>query len=339
MACPRRSRGCRSTGTHTIEAYEAPGTAPKALKIQRGPASAQAFFFVELRTPAGFDSHLPSIGVFVHSASDNDSNSSYLLDMTPETQFGWYYEFLAVGKSFTDPVSGVTIQTVSANSTSATIAVTMGGVPPFAVDPDRPRGGGPQLTWTPGTPTRRPASWSSAPLARRPPSRRLRPRQLRTTWMRVGSPGSAIACVPRTRRARRGRPTWPVRRRHPRLLLACHADDHYEFAHRPGDDVWWDAHRLHKPVRDDRRHRCCGEVHRGRQDPQDVDGQGRRACSRGRTRSRSRRARSPCPVVHGAEMKEERSLTGPTTSARSGPSSPGLEIAARARPAGAGAFF
>ena len=120
----------QSTGTHTIEAYEAPGTAPKALKIQRGPASAQAFLFVELRTPTGFDSHLPSIGVFVHSASDNDSNSSYLLDMTPETQFGWYYEFLAVGKSFTDPVSSVTIQTVSANGTSATIAVTMAGALP-----------------------------------------------------------------------------------------------------------------------------------------------------------------------------------------------------------------
>ena len=129
----------QSSGTHTIAAYEAPGSVAKALKIQRGPASAQAFFFVELRTKTLLDSFLPSIGVFVHMASDNNSNSSYLLDMTPETQYAWYYEFLAVGKSFTDSVSGVTIETVSANSTSATIVVTMGGA---SVDPDRPRRGG-----------------------------------------------------------------------------------------------------------------------------------------------------------------------------------------------------
>jgi hypothetical protein len=140
----------QSSGTYTIAAYEAPGTTPKALKIQRGPASAQAFFFVELRTPAGLDAFLPSSGVFIHMASDNNSNSSYLLDMTPETQFAWYYEFLAVGKGFTDPASGITIQTVSANGTSATIAVTMGGVPST---PTALVGVGPQLTWTAGTPT------------------------------------------------------------------------------------------------------------------------------------------------------------------------------------------
>ncbi len=140
----------QSGGTYTIAAYEAPGTTAKALKIQRGPASAQAFFFAELRTPVGLDSFLPSSGVFVHMASDNNSNSSYLLDMTPETQYAWYYEFLAVGKSFTDPASGITIQTVSANGTSATIAVSMGGGPSI---PTSLAGVGPQLTWKPGTPT------------------------------------------------------------------------------------------------------------------------------------------------------------------------------------------
>jgi hypothetical protein len=112
-----------SSGAYTIDAYEMPGTAPKALKIARG-TTGQAFF-VELRRPVGWDAYLYRTGVFIHLASVNQPDSSQLLDMTPGTAPLSDDAFLDVGKSFTDPVSGVTLTTLSVSSTSATIMVEM----------------------------------------------------------------------------------------------------------------------------------------------------------------------------------------------------------------------
>ncbi len=129
-----------TSGTYTIDAYELPGTAPKALKIARG-TTGQAFF-VELRRPMGWDANLYRTGVFIHLASDSQPDSSSLLDMTPGTSPLSDDAFLDVGKSFTDPVSGVTLTTLSVSSTSATIMVDMD--PPRApgrrrASPPRPR--------------------------------------------------------------------------------------------------------------------------------------------------------------------------------------------------------
>jgi hypothetical protein len=66
--------------------------------------------------------------VFVHLATDGAPNSSYLLDMTPQTPSFSDDAFLDVGKTFTDPTSGVTITTLSVTSTTATINVEMSSV-------------------------------------------------------------------------------------------------------------------------------------------------------------------------------------------------------------------
>jgi hypothetical protein len=139
----------QQSGTYTIGVYDLPGTTPKALKIQRG-ATAQAFF-VALHRLVNFEY---VAGVFVHLATDGAVDSSYLLDMTPETPDRQRDGYLDVGKSFTDPVSGITITTVSISpdGMSATIAVTIGGVPPSLPSTPTTLAGGPQLTWTAGTP-------------------------------------------------------------------------------------------------------------------------------------------------------------------------------------------
>ncbi len=113
----------QQSAEYMIEAYDLPGTKPKALKVQRG-ATAQAFF-VSMHRGVGFDMVR---GVFVHMATDGAANSSYLLNMTPDNP--WDYMELPVGKSFTDPDSGITIRTVSIGDTSATIQVDMGGPGP-----------------------------------------------------------------------------------------------------------------------------------------------------------------------------------------------------------------
>jgi len=112
-----------SGGAYTIDAYEMTGTAPKALKIARGTTGQS--FFVEFRRRAGWDANLYGIGVFIHLATDSQPNSSTLLDMTPGTSPLSDDAFLDVNKSFTDPVSGVTLTTLSVSSTSATIMVDM----------------------------------------------------------------------------------------------------------------------------------------------------------------------------------------------------------------------
>jgi hypothetical protein len=123
-----------TSGTYSIAGYELPGTAPKALKIARG-ATGQAFF-VELRRPVGWDANLYRTGVFIHLASDSQPDSSTLLDMTPTTSPLSDDAFLDVGKSFTDPVSGITFTTVAVDSTSA--AITIGMAAPAPCTPSAP---------------------------------------------------------------------------------------------------------------------------------------------------------------------------------------------------------
>src|SRR5678815_794682 len=117
----------QTSGDYTIDAYAFPGTVPKALQIARGTTGQS--FYVELRRNQGWDVNLYRSGVFVHLASEDQPDSSTLLDMTPATNPLADDAFLDVGKSFTDPVSGITLTTLSVSSTSATITVDMAVTP------------------------------------------------------------------------------------------------------------------------------------------------------------------------------------------------------------------
>jgi hypothetical protein len=117
----------QSSGTYTLDAYELPGTIPKALQIARGATGES--FYVELRRNQGWDTTLYRSGVFVHMASEDQPDSSKLLDMTPATSPLADDAFLDVGKSFTDPVSDITLTVTAVSSTSATIMVDLGTTP------------------------------------------------------------------------------------------------------------------------------------------------------------------------------------------------------------------
>lgn len=119
----------QSGGTYIIDGYETPGSASKALKIQNGTNSAK--YYVEFRRPIGFDSVMSGNanimnGVLIHSGDPSNSNTSYLLDMTPLTS-SWSDPALSIGSTFTDPVTGLNIQLQSITSTSATVNVFTGG--------------------------------------------------------------------------------------------------------------------------------------------------------------------------------------------------------------------
>ena len=119
--------------TYTLEAYEIAGSAPKALKILKStdPSTGQrTWYYVESRQAIGFDAALaaqiPNVtaGVMIHTGSESSGDSSYLLDMTPESaSWDWRDAALVVGQSFNDPEAGVTITTEWVTGTGAAVTV------------------------------------------------------------------------------------------------------------------------------------------------------------------------------------------------------------------------
>src|SRR4030095_336759 len=89
-------------------------------------------YYVEYRRGSGFDSNLSgnanlTSGVVIHTGSESSANSSYVLDMTPETS-SWNDPALVAGRSFNDPTAGVTITTISTGTSGATVQVQLGAL-------------------------------------------------------------------------------------------------------------------------------------------------------------------------------------------------------------------
>jgi hypothetical protein len=123
----------QASGTYWLDPYEAQTSTPKALKILKSVDPTTGFrtwYYVEFRQSLGFDSSLSGFtnvlnGVVVHTGSESSGNTSYLLDLTPADSFSTN-PALDAGQSFYDPSAGVTITTVSASSSGASVDVTFG---------------------------------------------------------------------------------------------------------------------------------------------------------------------------------------------------------------------
>lgn len=129
-------------GLYWVDTYETPGTNPKALKIPKStdPTTGQkTWYYVEYRQAVGFDSFLSANlnvlnGVVIHLGTDSNSNSSYLLDLTPGTT-SWNDPALVLGQSFSDTNAGVIITPVSMTASSAAVQVTMTPQPCVRANP------------------------------------------------------------------------------------------------------------------------------------------------------------------------------------------------------------
>jgi len=123
----------QSSGTYTIGPYENQDGTTKALKILQSTdptTGTSSWYYVEYRQASGVDSFLSNNsnvqnGVVIHSATDSDPNSNSLLNMAP-SQSNFYYSALDVGQSFIDPSAGLTVSTVAASPTEATVNVAFG---------------------------------------------------------------------------------------------------------------------------------------------------------------------------------------------------------------------
>lgn len=128
-----------ATGTYAIAPYESVGTGPKALKILQDPGTG-TYFYIEFRRPIGFDAGFADTtnitsGVVVHRGRPTDPNSSYLIDLTPETA-SWWDPALPLGVTLQDRTTGVRITPEWLDDVSAGVHValpTPGGLPDLAV--------------------------------------------------------------------------------------------------------------------------------------------------------------------------------------------------------------
>ena len=133
----------QASGTFTLDPYELTGSNPKALKILKTTdpqTGKKTWYYVEYRQAIGFDSYIADSssleldsnnilnGILIRTGSSDESgNTSFLLDMTPETyQLYSHDPALVVGKSFSDSAAGVTITPEWVNSFSAGVRVTFG---------------------------------------------------------------------------------------------------------------------------------------------------------------------------------------------------------------------
>lgn len=129
----------QAAGTYTLNAYELAGAGPNALKILKSTdptTGAKTWYYVEARQAIGFDAFIANEssqnetnGVLVHIGTDGNGNSDDLLDMTPATPtyYWWFDPSLAVGQSFQDLSSGVTLTTAWVTSTEAAVTVEFSG--------------------------------------------------------------------------------------------------------------------------------------------------------------------------------------------------------------------
>src|SRR5262249_53596124 len=91
---------------------------------------ARTWYYLEARKQLGFDRSLAYQnmieGVAVRLGSESGGDTSYLLDMTPNSMsIDFLDPALAVGQSFTDPDAGVTLTTESTTTSGATVTVSV----------------------------------------------------------------------------------------------------------------------------------------------------------------------------------------------------------------------
>jgi len=121
-------------GSYTLEPYEVyPAGSPKVLKILRNMdaiTGQKTWYHLEYRQAIGFDIFLEDNenvlnGVVIRLGTEADGDSSYLLDMTPGSEFIDHNDpALTAGQSFDDPDEAVVIATTWTDSTGAIVNVS-----------------------------------------------------------------------------------------------------------------------------------------------------------------------------------------------------------------------
>ena len=118
-----------SNGTYTVQAYDGRPAVVKALKIQRGTGSTNAWFYLAYYPNTG--NYLSALGSQIHSGaiihyqdSATPGGKTDLLDFTQATPNNFNDPALAVGQTWVDPYTDVSITINSAVNNLLSVTVT-----------------------------------------------------------------------------------------------------------------------------------------------------------------------------------------------------------------------
>jgi len=124
-----------ASGTYFIGTYEAVNDEVKGLKVLKSDvAGVKTYYYLEFRQPVGDDTFLSAYsnlknGVIIATGSSSNGNSNLLLDMTPLTT-SWNDHALAVGQTFVDPDTGLSIRTLTVGISGATVDISFAATSP-----------------------------------------------------------------------------------------------------------------------------------------------------------------------------------------------------------------
>jgi M6 family metalloprotease-like protein len=125
-----------TSGAYSVQAYETRPQGLKALKIRRGTGN-DAWLWLEYRQNSGiYDSQLNSqvfTGALIHYQDSTTGSYTHLLDFTPANDFTQVA--LAVGQSWTDPYSNLSLSVDSASGGNLYLTVNYGPVPCVQANP------------------------------------------------------------------------------------------------------------------------------------------------------------------------------------------------------------
>jgi hypothetical protein len=122
----------QSSGTYTLQPLGATPIGLQALKVQRGTGNNE-WLWIEYRQPIGnYDPTLlpqPFSGALIRYEDSNTAlGHTYLPNFTP-TDTSWNSPALAVGQTWTDPYTNLSLSVLSATSSGLTVSVDYGAIP------------------------------------------------------------------------------------------------------------------------------------------------------------------------------------------------------------------
>jgi M6 family metalloprotease-like protein len=137
FSSPTNYQVVQSNGSYSVQAYETRPAGKKALKIQRGTGNSP-WLWLEYRQNQGiYDSQLGSqvwSGALLHYEDATTGTHTHLPDFTSATT-SFSDPALAVGQTWTDPYSNLSISVDSAVSGTLNVTVTYGAVPCTQANP------------------------------------------------------------------------------------------------------------------------------------------------------------------------------------------------------------
>lgn len=121
-----------TSGTYTIQNYEARPAGMKGLRVRRGTGN-NAWLWIEARRNTGiYDSQIGSqvfSGALIHYEDSTTGARTHLPDFTPGSASGFTDPALVLGSSWTDPYSNLRLSVTGSTATSLTVQVDYGALP------------------------------------------------------------------------------------------------------------------------------------------------------------------------------------------------------------------